>query len=261
MSRTQRTMKTAAYSVFTRMITLLVSFAARTVFIKTIGTTDLGVGGLYSEIIRILSFTELGFGTAMTFAMYKPVAEHDQRAVHRLLRFNRFVNLAVASLIAVLGLCILPLLPYIVRGADLLSLSELRIYFLIFVFNTAVSYLSTYKFLYLNALQRPYILNILSTVIRVMTSLCQIIVLLLTGNFLFYLLTEAGILLLSRVGLSMYFRKKWPELTHLGKDNITSEERKSIIRDVRGLIVHRLSSIAVHSTDNLLISIIRLLCA
>ena len=256
LSRTSRTIKTASYGVMTKIIMLLFGFAGRTVFIYTIGTTCLGVNGLYSEIIRILSFSELGFGTALTFAMYRPVADGDIRTVRKLLRFYRAVNYSVAGIISVLGLCILPWLTYIVRGADFLTIRELRVYFLIFLFNTAASYFCTYKFVYLNALQRPYIMNNVTAVIRVTVSVSQILILLLTKNFLLYLLTETAILVISRISLSFYFRRIVPELNDLGDEDLTKKEREPIVRDVRGLIVHRLASIAVHSTDNLLISML-----
>ena len=91
MSRTQNAIKNAFAGVISKVLNLIFAFAARTVFIYVLGDTYLGVNGLYSEILMFLSVAELGFGSAMTFAMYKPVVDNDRQKIIQLLCFYKKV--------------------------------------------------------------------------------------------------------------------------------------------------------------------------
>ena len=151
MNRTQYAAKNAFWGTAGKIISLLFAFLTRTAFIYILGNTYLGVNGLYSEILSLLSIAELGFGSAVTFAMYKPVASDDTEMIVKLLSFFKTIYRIVAGVIAALGLCLLPFLGYIVKGADWLTAAELKVYFLIYLFNTVIGYFVSYRYTYLNA--------------------------------------------------------------------------------------------------------------
>ena len=254
MSRTKNAIKNVGFGILGKILTMGFTFASRTVFIIVLGNTYLGVNGLYSEVLAVLSFAELGFGNALTFAMYYPVAHDEHEKIIKLLDFYKIVYRIIAGLIALLGIIIVPFLPYIIKGADWLSIRELRVYFIIFLFNTVVSYFVTYKFSYTNALQKNYITTNFNTILSLVSSGAQIIVLLLTKSFFAYLLVNSGILLISRIFISTYLNNKFPIFKERPQEKLSKFEKKPIYKEVRGLIVHQFGSIAVHSTDNIIIS-------
>ena len=59
--------------------------------------------------------------------------------------------------IAVIGLALVPFLPWIVKNADYLTLRQLRVYYLLFLFNTVTTYFVAYKYSLANAEQKNYI--------------------------------------------------------------------------------------------------------
>lgn len=254
MSRTQNAVKNAFFGILSKIINLIFAFAARTVFIYVLGNTYLGVNGLYSEILNLLSFAELGFGTAMTFSMYKPVANDDKKKVVQLLNFYKKIYTIIACVIAGLGLCLTPFLRYIVKGADWLSGRELIIFFLVYLFNTVIGYFVTYKFTYLNALQKNYIQTNIDTVVTTVSYIAQIMVIVIFRSFLGYLLINSAILLISRLFIILYLNRKYSILRQHAEVSLAKEEKKNIYIEVKGLAIHQFSSVAVHSTDNVLIS-------
>ena len=253
MSRTKNAIKNAFFGLLGKILNLIFGFASRTVFIYILGNTYLGVNGLYSEILSLLSFAELGFGSAITFAMYKPVAENEHETVVRLLSFFKTVYWIVAIIITVLGLSVLPFLQYVVKGADWLTINELRLYFLFFLFNTVIGYLVSYKYTYLNALQKNYVQINIDTVVNIISFTIQIIVIVIYKNFLLYLLANSLVLLSSRLFITIYLDKKYPILREQAAQKLYKKERQPIYKEVRGLAMHQLASVAVHSTDNVLI--------
>ena len=80
-SRLKMTAKNAFWSYFSMIASLLLQFISRTVFIHYLGEGYLGINGLFSNVLGVLSFAELGIGTAINFSLYKPVAEHDTERI------------------------------------------------------------------------------------------------------------------------------------------------------------------------------------
>ena len=87
MSRTEFAKKNVKFGLIARLLTLVINFITRTIFIRILGNQALGVNSLYTELLTMLSFAELGFASALVFAMYKPVADDDEEKVVKLLFF------------------------------------------------------------------------------------------------------------------------------------------------------------------------------
>lgn len=254
MSRTKNAIKNAGFGIAFKILNTIVSFVSRTVFIGVLGSTYLGINGLFTEVLGFLSFAELGFGSAMTFSMYKPVATGDRKRTIQLLDFYKHVYRIIALIIFVLGVCIVPFIDRIVKGAEWISITDLQIYFLIFLFNTVIGYFVTYKYAYINALQKNYISNNIDSVVTLLISIMQILAILLTRNFLLYLLIGSFILLCSRLFIIIYLNKKYPILKEKPDAPLSKQEINPIINEVKGLAIHQFASAAVHSTDNMIIS-------
>lgn len=254
MSRTENAIKNAGFGIMFKILNTIVSFVSRTIFISVLGSTYLGINGLFTEVLGFLSFAELGFGSAMTFSMYKPVATGDRKRTIQLLDFYKHVYRIIALIIAVLGICIVPFIDRIVKGAEWISITDLRIYFLIFLFNTVVGYFVTYKYAYINALQKNYITNNIDSIVTIVANIMQILAILFTANFLLYLLIGSFILLCSRIFIIIYLNKKYPILKEKPDTPLSKLEVNPIIYEVKGLAIHQFASAAVHSTDNMIIS-------
>lgn len=254
MSRSANAVKNSAFGILCKIINLVLTFLSRTIFIYVLGNTYLGVNGLYTEILNLLSFAELGFGSAMTFAMYKPVADDDEEKILKLLDYYKWIYRLVAGIIAILGIMVIPFLPCIVRGVDWLTVGELRLYFIIYLFNTVIGYFVSYKYSYLNALQKNYVQTNISTLVTAISSFAQIGILLITKSFLAYLIVNSIVLLFSRLGVWIYLNLRYPILAKVPKERLSKEEKQPIWKEVKGLVVHQFASVAVHSTDNILIS-------
>ncbi len=254
MSRTVNAIKNAGFGILSKILNMVFAFIARTAFINILGTTYLGVSGLFTEVLSLLSVAELGFGSAMTFSMYKPVAENDEKKTIQLLEFYKKVYRIIALVIAVLGLSLIPILPRVVKGADWLSRSELTIYFIIYLFNTIIGYFVSYKFTYLNALQKNYIHTNIDTIIVIISHIIQILVLFMFEDFLLFICANSLILLISRFCIVFYLHNKYAILKAKPDSPLSKYEKGTIYKEVKGLALHQFAGAAVHSTDNILIS-------
>lgn len=254
MSRTENAVKNVSTGLLGRAISILLGFVSRTVFIYCLGNEYLGINGLYTEVLSVLSFAELGFGTALTYAMYKPVANNDRTMVVRLTQYYKKIYRVVVFIVALFGLVTVPLLPYVVKGAEQLSVFHLRLYYLFFLFNTIISYFVTYKYGVVNAHQKNYLITNIDMLVNSIILIVQIIILFVFKSYLAYLMAQSLLLLASKVIISHYLNQKFDVLKEKTNEKLPEAERQSILKNVKGLVIHQFSNVAVHSTDNIIIS-------
>lgn len=88
-TRTNKAIKNVSVTTICQITYIIVSFICRTVFTKVLGAEYLGLNGLFSNILTMLSFVELGMGSALVYKMYKPLAEHDEHMLCVYLQFYK----------------------------------------------------------------------------------------------------------------------------------------------------------------------------
>ena len=130
-SRTKKTMLNAIASLMDHFVIIMIKFASRYIFIFTLGKQYLGVSALFSSIITILSLADLGFGIALPQALYKPLAQKDERSICKILKFYSKVYTVISIAVIAVGLILLPFLRWILFIFCLYYNQLLRIYLFI----------------------------------------------------------------------------------------------------------------------------------
>ena len=80
-SRTKKSVKNIIFNLSNQVIGIILNFVSRTIFIHTLGVEYLGLNGIFSDVLSMLSMADLGFNTAMVYSFYKPIAENNQRKI------------------------------------------------------------------------------------------------------------------------------------------------------------------------------------
>lgn len=251
-SRLAYTGKNIFWGYVSSGLTVLLSFITRTIFIYTIGVEFLGINGLFASILGVLSLTELGVGAAMNYSLYKPVADSDVEKVKALMLIYKKAYQWIAGIITILGFLILPFLNYLVEGAE--GIEYVKIYYLIFLFNTVSSYFVSYKYSLVNAEQKSYLVTNITMVFNLVMNGIQIISLFVFQNYLGYLLVQALFQLLQKIYTSYYIDKRYPYLKEKEVQPLEEKEWSRIVRDVKALLFHKIGEISVNQTDNIIIS-------
>ena len=138
-TRTQNAKRNIAGALLYRVVALLSTFVTRTVIVYLMGAAYAGLSSLFSAVLQILSLAELGFGSAMVFSMYKPIAEGNAREVNALLNLYKRIYRVIGAAVVVIGLLFIPALPVMIRGEVPPGISLYALY-LINLANTGVSY-------------------------------------------------------------------------------------------------------------------------
>lgn len=227
-------------------------FVLRTVMIYTIGIEYIGLNSVFSSIILILSFAELGIGGVMVYAMYKPIAEKNDEKLCELLNYYKSLYRLIGIIVLFFGIGILPFLNLFINGtypADI----NLYILYIIFLFNSVISYwLFTYKSSLLQAHQMYYVCNNVSTVIMLFQYMVQFVILLVFKNYYLYILMMPLSTIANNFYVSYKTDKIFPNIR--AKGTLDKETRDSIRKNVLSGIGHKLGPTATTSIDNLVIS-------
>lgn len=256
MSRVRQTGKNIFFGFISNFLILIMGFIQRKVFIRVLGRTLLGIDGLYTDILGILSLAELGVGAALNFSLYKPVAEQDYDKIKSYMRFYKKAYHAIAAAVAVIGLAFTPFLQYIIKPEQRgdIPIESITVYYLIFLFNTVSTYFVAYKYSLSNAEQRNYIQTNVATITKIVTTLAQIAVLWKTENFLLYLLTKAALELIQKVFVSLYFKRLYPYLQEKEVRKLEKEETDAIASKTKAQMLHKIGDAARLSTDSIIIT-------
>lgn len=251
-SRTRNVSVNAGVGLACQVINLILSFVTRTVFIYTLGKEYLGVNGLFTNILSILSFAELGIGNAIVFSMYKPLAQHNTEKLASLMKLYQKAYHIIGAFIAIAGLCVVPFLGYIIHEKPDIP-ENISVLYILFLLQTVLSYFFAYKKSIITADQKNYIVLSISTGIHIVQTISQIILLYLTQNYILYLSVQLGFVLLENVAASLVADRLYPYLKEKAEP-LPKEESQRIFKNVRSLAVYKFGSVILNGTDNILVS-------
>lgn len=237
-----------------QLATALMSFVLRTIFIRNLSEQLLGINSLYTNILSILSMAELGIGTALNYSLYRPVAEHDTEKIKSYMQMYRKAYGVIAMVVAGIGLSIAPFLKYLVKKPGAITVRQMTLYYFIFLFNTVSTYFVAYKYSLCNAEQKNYIQTNINTVTKLIVTGLQIAAVVLTKNFLLYLVTDAAVQLVQKIFVSFYLNRLYPYLRDRNIRPLTKQESGEVWTKTKALVLHKVGDVARLQTDSLLIS-------
>ena len=251
--RTKHSFKNAIYSFVKTFIITILAFFARKIFVNVLSSYYLGLQGLFTNLISMLSLAELGIGTAITFSLYEPIAKGNKEKIKALMQFYKKAYYIIAGVIFSSGFVLSFFLDYIVKESERGS-GYLQLVFILFLLNTSITYLFSYKRTLIKADQKQYKLVPYLTGFRVVLIVAQSIILILTHNFILYLLTRIIVTVFENIAINRYINKKYKFINEDLTKDLPTEEKKLIKTNVKAMFFHKIGGYVINSTDNIIIS-------
>lgn len=238
--------------IVSKLVVLLLPFITRTCIIYMLGTMYLGLNSLFSSILQILSLAELGFGEAMVFSMYKPLAEKDTTKIRSILNLYKKIYRIIGTVVLVAGLALLPFLDKLISGGYPDNVN-VQLLFVVYLTNTVLSYwLFAYKSSLFAATQKLSVVNNVGSVIQILLSLTQIVLLCLFKNYYLYVVVIPVFTLLRNLLIQFLSQKEYPE--YFCEGELEKTEVKEIEKRVAGLFIYKICGTFRASFDSIVIS-------
>lgn len=252
-SRTYNSAKNLTITSIAQIFSIIVSFVVRTFFIKLMNVDYLGVNGLFSNVLSILAFSELGLSSAIIYNMYKPVALNDKTKIAALLNFYKRAYRIIALFVLIIGLCLSPFINDLVNDPPNIR-ENLLIIYILFLINTAASYLYSYSRSLFTAYQKEYTNIIVERLIWTGIYIIQLVYLYYTHDFYGYLLFMIVATIASDLLITFLSKKNFKQITSDNESKLTTKEIKAILKDVYALFTYKVGGIILHSTSNIVIA-------
>lgn len=252
LQRVDNAKRNIVYGALNKVVALVFPFILRMIMIRTIGIQYLGLNGLFSAILQLLNLTEMGFSSVAVYCMYKPIAENDTKTVNALLNFYKKFYSSISVVITIVGLILLPCIPYFINGSVPDNVNVYILY-LIYLFNTVLNYaVFSYRTTVLYAYQR----NDLISIVSILTSGClytfQIAALLYTKSYYVYLILMPLATLLGNLIRAYLSCRIYPGYRCSGK--IDSTTQKNIVKQIKGLFINKICQTSRSSFDSIFVS-------
>ena len=252
-SRTINSIRNIITGFLGQFIQTILGFISRTIFIKFLATEYLGISGLFTNILSVLSLAELGIGSAIIYALYKPLSEVNKDEISALMNFYGRAYRIIGIVITLVGIIILPFIDIIIKDKPNIN-ESIYLIFLFYLFNTVITYFFSYKNSIIIADQKNYISSLISYGTAFFQTILQIVVLVLTKNFLLYLGVQSICLLLHNIIISRQADKMYPYIKNNKHLKVDDKTKKSLTSNIKSLMFVKLIGVLVNNTDNMIMT-------
>ncbi len=252
LERTRNTKRNILVGEIDRITGVILPFIVRTMIIHMIGAEYLGLTSLFYAIMQFLNLMEMGFGTAIIYSLYKPISENNTPMINALLKFYSKVYRFAGIAVGVIGLIIMFFLRKLISGN---TPSDINIYYLylIYLLNSCLNF-----FIFPNrkAILTAHQRDDIGAKIHIFTQLglyaAQALAIYFTKDYYLYALMMP----ISSVAYSLLCarksRKQYPQ--YFSEGELDSQTRKSIEKQVGGLIIRKLASMSRNAFDSMFIA-------
>lgn len=252
-SRTEYSILNITAGVGGYIINTILGFICRMVFVKCLAADYLGVNGLFTNILSMLSLAELGIGGAVFYALYKPLAEKNEKKIASLIKVYGEAYKVIGIVIGITGICLMPFLNIIITEQPNIS-ESIYVLYLLNLFNTVITYFYSYRSSLLIAAQQNYIVVGINYIVTILQSLFQMLMLILTHNYMAYILIQTIGTIVYNVSVSYVAVKIFPCIVEKKIEPLPQNEKKALFKDIKDLSYYKISGLLVNSTDNILIT-------
>jgi O-antigen/teichoic acid export membrane protein len=250
--RTKYAFKNMAMSMFSQIVIILLGFISRRIFLDILGTEYLGLNGLLTNILSAMVLIEGGIGISIVYNLYKPLAEDDKEKIIALIQLYKKSYRILALIVLCICIILYPFLDVLIKSEN--QVKDILVVYCIFVAKSIFSYLYAHKWALINADQKEYVLTRNILIFQVIGMVSKIVILLITSNYIFYILIEMGLFLVQNVINSRVVDKKYSYIKTHKKYEIDACTAKNIKINVKAMFMKNIGYYAITSTDNILIS-------
>lgn len=250
--RIKKSLRNIIVTLSLQCLTILITFVARKYFIDRLGEEYLGLNGIFSNILSMLSLAELGVSTALMFVLFKPIAEDDRAKIKNLLLYFKKIFIGISLAVFLIGLAAIPLLHLFIDTT--IDFNNVITYYVLYLIGISLTYLFSYKKTLLVAYQDKYITSIITYSVFCTLKAAQIAILFWTGSYMWFLTAMIVFNLLEGIIVNTVTGKRYAYLKDEPIGTITREDKALVAKNVRALFFHRIGGIVINGTDSILIA-------
>lgn len=242
-----------AVSLFFKILLTGAAILERRLLIEYTGNDVNGLNSLFASIIGCLSVAELGIGGAITFCMYKPIVEGKSSTVAALYQLFKKLYFCVGILIAIAGIALTPFLNVFANDYEAIN-ENMCITFILMLISVVLTYTYSAKTSLLNAHKYEYITTTINSTGMIVQYTLQIVVLMKTHSFTYYLVCRIIAVLFQWVVTDFVAKKRYDVICKAKRCPLDQETKQEVTRSIKAAFMHKIGTVLVNSADSIIIS-------
>lgn len=248
----KNSVRNLAFGILKYFITLFFPFLVRSLLITKFGMEYIGLGSLFTSILGILNLSELGFSSAIIYALYKPIADNDVDRINGYMGLFKKIYRIIGVSMLVIGIVFCPIMQFLIHG---FVPSDINIYllFIIQLLNSSFSYLFFgYQSALFIANQRADIYTKIQIITQMVVYFFEIVSIIIFENYYMYASSILIGTIITNILLSQYTKRSFPYFQC--HKNLSLNEKKELYANVKSLFGHQLDAVIINSADSIVIS-------
>ena len=237
------------------ILSLLIAFFSRKVFLDCLGAEFIGLTGMLMNIMSFLSVAELGIGISIAYFLYKPLQENNHNKINEVMSMLAYLYRCIGIIIGIMGAIISLLFPW---WFDNLTTGIFLVYFAFYSFlcTSMVGYIFNYRQLLLSADQKQYIISAYFQTIGIVQNITQILLAYYYRNLYLWVIVGLIFTFIGCILLNHLVNKEYPWLKidlKEGKRNLT--QYPEVLKKTRQVFISRIKDFILNRSDELMVGI------
>ena len=249
--RTKKAIKNAKYNIIFYLLLSALTFVVKGAFIKQLGNDINGLDSLFSSILKLINLAELGIGSAVMFALYKPVADGDFKIIKGIMDLYRKMYSIAGFVMLGLGVLFIPFLSIFIKGQ--FPMSSVITYYLIYILNTSFSYFFSYKLTLMYVYQENYTIYKYDGIFKILKGLLQLIVIYKLKSYKMFLFVETVCNILYYGAINTIINKAYKDILTT-EGTLDVDTKQGIYTNLKALALHKVGGFVVFGTDYMIMA-------
>lgn len=234
-------LKNIVFSIIQQIINIICGFIVPRLILNTYGSNINGMITSITQFLGYITLLEAGIAPVVKASLYKPIVKSDNETIAKILRASEkfFRTIAIVFIFYIIVLCIVFPNMYSPQYDYLFTLSLI----LIIAISTFFEYFFGMAYnIYLQAIQKNYVVSILKTILKVLNTIIVVVLVLNNCSVQVVKLMSSLIFLLSPIFLSLYVKNKY----HISLKNVDS---KNVLKNKWAGFSQHIAAILFNSVD------------
>ena len=235
------------------MLSLILAFFSRKVFLDCLGAEFTGLTGMLMNIMSFLSVAELGIGTSIVYFLYKPLQEDNREKINEIMSMLAFLYRCIGVIIGISGLAVSLFFPWWFHHLET-GLSLVFFAFFSFLASSVAGYIFNYKQLLVSANQKQYLVNAYFQSISIIQSLVQILLAYYFRNLWLWVVVGLVFTIIGIIVFNIRIRKLYPWLRINLKEGRRNLRRyPEVLKKTQQIFVQRVKDLILYHSDEILV--------
>ena len=250
--RVANVLRNSIYAMTLYVVLAVLGILIRQAFTRHLPIELLGLEGLFTNVIALLSIAELGISTVVSYGLYREIATKNEDEVNMLMSIYRYIYLIIGTLVALIGVILFFFLPWIVRDNSI-DWHYVQFVYVIQICTVLSTYFLAYRRTLFTADQKDYICVRIDLVCSFAANLIKFAAIIVWESYTMYALSALGFNILANLIISHRLGREYPFL-HTVRVTIQDLRQRKFFVDIKNFLIHKLSYLVYFGTDSIRVS-------